>query len=108
MFKRNVISKRTFVFHEILTPWNCYAFTVNISVPVDYNIMIFWYLLLLMRRAIDSFSCFWKSLTLIFDPMGDLTQNGSPAFGTLGTKFELLVGTSKLRILSKGDINWET
>ena len=35
-------------------------------------------------------------------------QDGGPKFGTLGTEFELLVGTTKLCILSKGDINWET
>ena len=31
-----------------------------------------------MRLAIESFSCFWKSLTSIFDPLGDLGQNGLP------------------------------
>ena len=40
--------------------------------------------------------------------MEDWAQDGGPKFGTLGTEFELLVGTTKLCILSKGDINWET
>ena len=32
-------------------------------------------------------------------------QNGPPKFGALGTEFELSVGTTKLCILSKGDVN---
>ena len=58
-----------------------------------------------MRLAIDSFSCFLKSMTLIFDPMENLGPKWAPQIGTLGTEFELSVGTTKLCILSKGDIN---
>ena len=40
--------------------------------------MVVWYFLLLMRLAIDSFGCFWKSLTSIFDLKGDLGPNPPP------------------------------
>ena len=40
--------------------------------------------------------------------MGDLGPKWAPQIGTLGIEFELSVDTTKLCVLSKGDINWET
>ena len=40
--------------------------------------MVAWYFLILMRLAIDSFTCFWKSLTSIFYLTGDLGPKRPP------------------------------
>ena len=63
-----------------------------------------------MRLAINSSSRFWKFLTSIFDPMGDLGPKLTPKFGTLGTEFILLVGprnyVSFLRVISIEKPSW--
>ena len=73
----NTISKRKFVFNEILTPWNFYYWPL---IPRFQLIFRPWFfsIFCFLRLDIDSYSCFWKSLTSIFDPMRDLGPKCPP------------------------------
>ena len=87
IFKGNIISKKKFVFDEFLPPE-----IVTLWPLISRFHMIFrpwFFFLFLMKLAIDSYSCFWKCLTSVLDPMGDLAQNRPHKFDTLGTYFEL-------------------